>query len=358
MKRIEKHFVLFAVMIATAGFGCKKNQAGGSAPPPEKKAVVSTIAGDGSDGFANGPVLSAKFQSPVDVAVAPDGTIYVADYNDHRIRKIAGGQVSTFAGNGTFDIVNGNGGMARFKNPYRLAVDPAGNCYVLDQVDPRIRKITPAADVSTYAGTDKSGFLDGPALTAQFVVNAGGIASDGVGNIFIGDTFNGRIREISLAGQVSTTAGDGGEGLRNGDPGTAEFRYPAAVTGDKQGNLYVADDGNFCIRKITPAGEVSTFAGSGVRGTADGNATVAQFDLIEDIVADSQGNIYIIDDNRIRKVTPQGVVSTIAGSVAGYADGEGATAKFKDPGGLGIDALGNIYVADINNNRIRKISFQ
>jgi sugar lactone lactonase YvrE len=345
-------------MMAAGSFSCKKNRQGGSPPPTDKKAVVSTIAGDGSDAFENGPVMSAKFHSPVDVAVAPDGTIYVADYNDHRIRKIAGGQVSTLAGNDSFGIVNGNGGMARFKYPYRIAVDPNGNCYVLDQVDPRIRKITAIAEVSTYAGSMQPGFLDAAALTAQFQVNAEGIASDGVGNIYIGDTFNERIRAISLAGQVSTAAGDGSEGFKNGPRTTAQFRFPGGIACDRQGNIYVADAGNLCIRKITADGMVSTLAGSGLRGTADGDGSVAQFDMISDVVADSQGDLYVIDGNRIRKVTPQGAVSTIAGSTAGYADGDGATAKFKDPGGLGIDAQDNIYVADINNNRIRKISFQ
>jgi hypothetical protein len=120
----------------------------------------------------------------------------------------------------------------------------------------------------------------------------------------------------------------------------------------------VADGGNYSIRKVTPAGVVSRLAGNGTRGTADGSGSNAQFYELIDIAADSQGNLYVIDDNRIRKITPQGVVSTIAGSSAGYTDGEGSIAKFKDPLGLGIDAQGNIYVADANNNRIRKISFQ
>jgi len=122
--------------------------------------------------------------------------------------------------------------------------------------------------------------------------------------------------------------------------------------------LYVADAGNFCIRKITPDGVASTFAGSGIKGSNDGSAQEAQFDAIGDIVADKEGNVYVADDNRIRKITQEGIVTTVAGSAAGYADGDGAAAKFKFPGGLGIDADGNIFVADTNNNRIRKISFQ
>ena len=188
--------------------------------------------------------------------------------------------------------------------------------------------------------------------------NMGGIALDATGNIYVGDAFNGRVRQISITGQVSTAAGDGTVGYINGDRGTAQFWFPSSVACDRQGNVYIVDPGNLRIRKLSTDGIVSTLAGSGVSGTADGEADVAQFSSMGDIVADSQGNIYVIDGDRIRKVTPQGKVSTIAGSTAGYADGDGATAKFRDPGGLGIDAQDNFYVADANNNRIRKISFQ
>lgn len=171
-------------------------------------------------------------------------------------------------------------------------------------------------------------------------------------------SINERVRKISTGGQVSTYAGNGMEGITDGDLSTAQFRFPAGIAFDELGNLFMCDAGNLCIRKVTPAGVVSRFAGSGTKGTADGNATNAQFYAIIDLIADSQGNLYVIDDNRIRKVTPQGDVSTIAGSNAGFADGEGTIAKFKNPLGLGIDTQGNIYVADVNNNRVRKITFQ
>ena len=353
----KKHCILLAVMITAAGIGCKKSKQ--SLPPPvEKKAVVTTIAGEGSDAFENGPVMLAKFHTPIDVAVAPDGTIYVTDYNDRRIRKIAGGEVSTLAGNGSFGVVNGDGNTAQFVDPFRIAVDAAGNCYSIDQADSRIRKITPSGVVTTYAGMDSSAFLDGPAETAQFRANMGGIACDAAGNIYVGDALNGRIRQVSVAGQVSTAAGDGNTGYTNGDRGTAQFWFPSSVVCDRQGNVYIVDPGNLRIRKLSTDGIVSTLTGSGISGTADGEADVAQFNSMGDMVVDSQGNIYIIDGDRIRKVTPQGKMSTIAGSTTGYADGDGATAKFNYPGGLGIDAQDNIYVADANNNRIRKISFQ
>jgi hypothetical protein len=357
MKRFKVACLLSTAITIVAFISCKKDKHGNGVLA-EKKFMVSTVAGDGVDGFVNGAALSARFDAPVDVAISGDGSIYVADYNNHRIRKISAGQVSTFAGSGTYGIVNGNGQSAQFKDPYRVATDGGGNIYMLDQVDPRIRKISSAADVTTYAGTDLAGFQNGAALQAQFQVNAEGIAADAQGNVYMGDTFNERIRKISTAGQVSTHAGNGTEGSTDGDLATAQFRFPDGVAIDGQGNIYVADGGNLCIRKVTPAGVVSRFAGNGTRGTADGNATDAQFYAPIDIVADSHGNLFVIDDNRIRKITPQGVVSTIAGSTAGYADGEGSTAKFKSPLGLGIDAQDNIYVADANNNRIRKISFQ
>ena len=350
---MKRYFIPLAAVILSAGIACKK-----VIPPKEKKWVVSTIAGDGTKGFADGPVSFSKFQVPLDVAVAVDGTIYVADALNRRIRKINAGQVSTFAGNGTNGIVNANGNLAQFKNPYLMALDGNGNLYTLDVSDPRIRKISPAADVSTYAGTATPGFADGAVATAQFEEGEGGIVADAQGNVYVADYNNQRIRKISMTGQVTTIAGTGNSGFKDGNAGTAQFNYPGGIVIDKQDNLYVADGLNFRIRKITPDGQVSTFAGSGVSGDVDGDAGVAKFNYINDMVIDAQGNLYVTDDNRVRKISTQGVVSTIAGSIAGYADGAGALAKFNDPSGLGIDAQGNIYVADAVNNRIRKISFE
>ena len=170
---------------------------------------------------------------------------------------------------------------------------------------------------------------------------------------------NNRIRKISATGRVNTIAGSNIAGFINGNGAAAQFSFPGGIAIDGQENLYVVDRGNFRIRKITPAGDVSTFAGSGTQGNADGNADVAQFNHdMHDIVIDKQGNLYIADNNRIRRVTPQGIVSTIAGSTFGFKDGDGDSAKFNFPNGLAIDAAGNIYVADLNNNRIRKISFE
>jgi hypothetical protein len=316
------------------------------------------MAGNGTASFVNGPVASATFRFPGDVAINEDGIIYVTDVLNFCIRKIANGGVSNFAGGSGAGIVDGIGPSAQFKNPYSVALDANGNLYTSDENDPRIRKISPAREVSVYAGIERSGFADGDSDTARFG-SGNYIVADAEGNVYVSDGMNNRIRKISLTGQVSTSAGSNIAGFRNGNSAGAQFSFPGGIAIDGQGNLYIADRGNFRIRKITPAGDVSTFAGSGTAGSADGNADAAQFSHdMHDIVIDGLGNLYIADGDRIRRVTPQGVVSTIAGSTFGFKDGDGPSAKFNLPNGMTIDAPGNIYVADLNNNRIRKISFE
>jgi sugar lactone lactonase YvrE len=358
---MRKYFILLVVVTITAGTNCKKDAqepTPPAQPPAEKKVVVTTIAGDGTKDFLDGPALSAKFKVPFDVAVGSGGIIYVSDAGNRRIREIRNGQVSTFAGNGNNGIVNAIGNLAQFKAPYLIALDAIGNLFTLDISDSRIRKISPSADVSTYAGTATPGFADGAVATAQFKASEGGIVADPEGNIYVSDYNNQRIRKISISGQVTTIAGNGESGFNNGNGETAQFNFPGGIAFDKQGNLYVTDGLNSQVRKITPGRQVSTFAGSNIQGHADGVGAAAQFIYISDIVIDDKGNLYVTDDHRIRKITPQGVVSTIAGSSAGYADGDGISAQFNEPTGLGIDAQGNIYVADTFNSRIRKISFK
>jgi len=345
-----------ATLIIAAG--CKKGQDGNmpaAIPPTDKKWVVRTIAGNGTEGFSDGSAFTAMFNTPLDVTVTEDGTVYVADALNHRIRKITGGQVSTFAGNENEGTINGAGTAAKFIIPTRLASDRTGNLYVLDAFHPPVRQITPAAFVAVHAGTATRGFKDGAAVIAQF--NQGfGIATDQQGNIYIGDTGNRRIRRIKTDGQVITLAGNGMTGYVNGIGGGAQFIFPTGIVIDKKENLFVADQHR--IRKINPAGVVSTFAGNDLPGFGDGQSDQAHFTLIEDLIIDNNGNIYASDNNRIRKISAQGIVSTIAGSDPGFADGVGAEAKFDVVHGLGIDQQGNIYAADANNNRIRKLSFE
>jgi sugar lactone lactonase YvrE len=320
-----------------------------------KNCVVTTIAGDGEPGFVDGPAMKARFKSPLDLAVLPDGKIYVADAFNSCIRKIEEGQVTTFAGNGNANTTDGKSTAARFKIPNRLALDVNGNLYTLDAADPRVRKISPAAEVSTWAGTGKIGFKDGDAANAEFGQSFG-IVSDLAGNIYVADSQNNRIRKIFPNRKVITVAGTGIQGNANGKGDIAQFYFATGIVIDKPGNLFVSDINR--IRKITPAGVVSTFAGSNFSGHVDGKRGVARFSQIEDLVIDEWGNIYLTDENRVRKITPQGFVSTVAGSTKGYKDGNATSAKFDGPQGLAIDKQGNIYVADFNNNRIRKISFE
>jgi sugar lactone lactonase YvrE len=355
-----KSLIVYVALFAFVATACKKGIPGANhtPPPPEKKVTVSTFAGDGTDAYLDGALLSARFHTPVDIAISADGALYVADYNGRRIRKIRDGQVSVLAGDGTFGTRNGAGDTAQFVDPYRIEVDPDGHVYVIDQADARIRRITPSGVVSTYAGTGIAGFKDGNVSVAMFAQGMGGIAIGAQGVVYIEDSNNGRIRKISAAGQVSTFAGKETKGFVDGDTSVAEFLNPNGILFDKQGNMYVADNGNYCIRKITPAGKVSRFSGMGTHGMADGAAGTAQFHYITDMVMDRDDNIFLCDGDRIRKVNPSGEVSTIAGSTTGYADGDGPTAQFNYPAGLAIDAEGNLYVADAMNNRIRKISFK
>ena len=351
MKIHNIHFVLAAVLIAS----CNKNDSSAIPDPAKKKWVVTTVAGDGIAHFSDGPALMAGFKAPQDVAVTSGGNIYVADAINHRIRKLTANVVTTYAGSAIEDTTSGQGGKAAFELPIQLATDAAGNLYTLDVEDFRVRKISPSVMVTVVAGNGERGFTDGSVADAEFGESTG-IVADNQGNIYVSDNENKRIRKISAAGSVTTIAGNGKTAYVNGKGDKAEFFSPTGIVIDKQQNLFVADYNH--IRKITPDGTVSTFAGNDSVGYKDGQAMIARFTFINDLVMDASGNIYATDDNRIRKISPQGDVSTIAGSAAGYKDGDGASAQFNNPVGLGIDSKGNIYVADDDNNRIRKINFE
>jgi sugar lactone lactonase YvrE len=353
---MKPSIALFLCLLIIGGISCKKSTSTVTAPQ-EKKWVVTTFAGNGNAVFKDGSVLSASFRAPLDVVVASDGAIYVADANNHRIRKITQGQVSTFAGVGFEDTTSGDHAIAGFAHPSYLALDAMNNVYTLDVNDPRVRKVSAFGFVSVVAGNGTDGFADGRVNLAEFGSECSGIAVDADGNIYVLDWRNRRVRKVTVDGEVKTFAGNGKIGFINGAPDVAEFNNPSGLVIDRQGNLFVGDQS--CIRKITPDGMVGLFSGNQVvAGYKDGEPGEALFSEINAITIDEQGNIYASDDNRIRKITAHGVVSTIAGSTAGYIDGEAAVARFNDPVGLALDRQGNIYVADDHNNRIRKISFE
>ncbi|MEI9908947.1 MAG: NHL repeat-containing protein [Bacteroidota bacterium] len=261
--------------------------------------------------------------------------------------------VSTMAGS-TKGFADGSGNIAQFYSPAGVCVDALGNVYVADKDNDMIRKISPSGMVSTLAGSSR-GYADGSASTAKFFAPTG-VCVDLDGNVYVADMSNHRIRKITPNGVVSTLAGSS-PGFAEGSGSAAKFYYPVGLCVDLLGNIYVAEEFNNRIRKITPAGVVSTFAGSG-GGNADGNASTAKFNNPTGICIDLQGNFYVTDysSNRIRKITPAGMVSTLAGSTEGFADGTGTAALFDHPFGLCVDKQGNIYIADMWNSKIRKIT--
>lgn len=345
--------LIIVVVVVVFVTSCKKNSQNPVLHGNESGWTVTTVAGDGSAQFADGPVLQARLRAPSDITYTSNGFLYVADALNHRIRKIFNGQMTTFAGFDREDTTSGVGGNAGYAIPIRLTSDNMGNVYTVDIHDFRIRKISPNGVVSVLAGTGVRGYTDGRADTARFG-ECSGIAVDLNGNVFVTDLDSRRIRKISVTGIVTTVAGNGNAGFTNGTSERAEFFSLSGLVIDKAGNLFVADWNR--IRKISPGGEVTTFVGGDRYGLQDGDASSASFGEIADMVIDSEGNIFVSDDDRIRRISPQSEVTTIAGSVVGYRDGEGPFAQFNGANGLGIDTDGSLYVAESHNNRIRKVT--
>jgi sugar lactone lactonase YvrE len=247
---------------------------------------------------------------------------------------------STFAGSGDSGFADGIGTEAQFCHPEGVAVDSVGNVYVADRYNKHIRKISPSGDVSTLAGR-ACGNVDGSGVRARLVVPAG-VAVDSVGNVYVTDYDNYYIRKISPMGDVSVFAGSDSYGLADGNGAEAKFGGLSGIAVDSDDNVYVVDTDNDRVCKVSPSWEVSFLV--------DGNDSEAQLDYPIGIAVDNVGNVYVADsdNNRIRKISPSGEVSTLAGS--------GAEAQFFHPSGVAVDAVGNVYVADAGNHSIRKIT--
>ena len=350
-----KLFTVVLLMYAASGLtGCGKEKLS-----PGTVTDSTIIAGSDTAGYLNGVGTSARFNHPFGLAADAHGNLYIADQGNGVIRKMdSTGLVSTLAGMpGTRSFVDGAGNQAAFNMPFGVAIGASGNIYVADAGNNKIRMITPAGIVSTFSGTGATGAANGPD-TASFNSPLG-VAADASGNVYVADYENNMIRKISAAGLVSTLAGSGAQGADNGRDTSATFDLPEGIAVDASGNVYVADNGNNLIRKITPAGQVTTLAGSGQAGSANGNGTSASFNSPFGIAVDASGNVYVTDsgNNLIRKVSPSGTVTTFAGSgIKGAKDATGTSASFNIPSGLAIDNQGNVYVADENNNLIRKIT--
>jgi streptogramin lyase len=241
---------------------------------------------------------------------------------------------------------------------FGVAVDSGGNVYFADNYNNIILKITPSGVLSTLAGTSgTAGYVDGQGTAAKFN-KPYGVAVDSGGNVYVADTVNNRIRKITPSGLVSTLAGSGTEGYADGQGTAAKFNKPYGVAVDSSGNVYVADTFNHRIRKITSTGLVTNFAGNGIDGYVDGTIGIAQIIGPYGVAVGPNGNIYVSSTNAIRMIY-NGSVYTVAGAnLAGYVDDVNAVdARFSQPFGIAVDSGGNIYVADPGNNRIRKIGF-
>jgi sugar lactone lactonase YvrE len=312
--------------------------------------VVTTLAG-----------RAAQFHFPSGVSVDKSGNLYVADRFNTRIRKIAsGGVVTTLAGSAEQSgSLDGTGSAAQFSDPTGVAVDGNGNVYVADYYNYTIRKITSSGVVTTWAGSaGLSGTTDGTGNDARFNYPHA-LAVDRNGNVYVADEYNYTIRKITNGTVVTTLAGNAGRyGSRDGTGDSAQFLYPSGVAVDESGNVYVADSGNSTIRKITSDGEVMTLAGSARQsGSTDGTGSEARFNYPIGMAVDGNGNVYVTDSGNktIRKITSNGIVTTIGGIADsdGNADGIGTSATFNSPSGITVDAAGNLYVADGGNNTIR-----
>ena len=335
--------------------------------------TITTVAGDGTEdhGGDGGAATAAQLDSPWGMAVDGAGNLYIADRDNHRIRKVdAAGVISTVAGGGRRGNrgYSGDGGpavAAQLYNPSDVALDGAGNLYIADSFNNRIRKVDAAGVISTVAGDGTWGYGgDGGAAVAAQLAGPSAVAVDGAGNLYIADTDNNRIRKVDAAGVISTVAGTGRSGY-SGDGGAAvaaQLQDPGAVALDGAGNLYFSDQSNQRIRKVDAAGVISTVAGDGTQGFGGdgGAATAAQLYWPSGVALDGAGNLYIGDGNnqRIRKVDAAGVISTVAGTgTAGFSgDGAAATAaQLNYPGRVALDGAGNLYIADRFNNRIRRV---
>jgi streptogramin lyase len=294
--------------------------------------LFTTFAGTaGVIGSTNGTGSAAAFSSPSGIAVDAADNLFIADTGNHTIRKITpSGVVSTFAGlAGVSGSADGTGSVARFNSPIGLALDGAGNLFVADSDNSTIRKITPGKVVTTVAGlAGVTGSADGVGASARFN-GPRGVAVDNSGNIFVADTFNDTIRKITPAGSVSTFAGLAeAPGSSNGTGGAARFNEPRGIAVDTAGKVYVADSVNDTVRVITPAAVVTTLAGlAGVSGSTDATGGAARFFGPVGITVDDTGNVFVADtvNDLVRKITPAGVVTTLGGLpvVSGTSDGAG-----------------------------------
>ena len=349
----------------------------GLALPAFGQGAISTVAGNGTQGYTLGGAskvaTSAELSNPEGVAVDSSGNLYIADYLNNVIRKVdTSGTITTVAGNGTSGYRPADDGQAaigaELSQPTDVAVDGNGDLYIADYGNNRIRKVDTTGIITTVAGNGTAGYLvtdDGGAAIAAELDGPWGVAVDSSGNLYIADYGNSRIRKVDTSSTITTVAGNGNFGYRTADEGVlatnAELNYPTGVAIDGSGNLYIADYFNNVVRKVDASRKITTVAGNNTKGYFGdwGPASSAELNRPTFVAVDTSGNLFISDagNNRIRKVNAAGMISTVGGNgVAGY-DGDGGAATFSElsfPSGVAVDNVGNLYIGDTTNQRIRK----
>lgn len=328
--------------------------------------VVTTLAGTNVSGFVDSANPTAvRFYSPDSPAIQNDGTVVIPDAGNHAIRLLEpNGTVGTLAGKGTAGLTNGPASAAYFNVPIATAINAAWDVYVADGYNNVIRKISAAGarTVATYAGSGEKGFQDGAAAQAKFSF-PNDLVCDPEGNLFVTEFEGHRVRKITPDGVVSTYAGTGVAGYKDGAAAQAMFNQPAGIARDGFGNLYVTEWVNHTIRKITPAGNVTTIAGTAAQsGFVDGPAvTTARLNVPNGIATDSKGNVFFTEwgNSSVRRIDPLGDVLTLVGTAGlGFKDGGRATAQVNRPGGLAVHPDGSLVVADTDNNAMRRVVWQ
>ncbi len=343
--------------------------------------IISTYAGNGSAGFSGdgGMATLAQLDGPNGLALDAAGNLYIADKNNNRIRVVStDGGIATIAGNGAAGFW-GDEGTARdaaLNNPEGVALDAAGNLYIADTLNNRVRRVTADGTIKTFAGVGHGNVFgdNGPAVAAGLVLPTG-VAVDRLGKVYISDFGNSRIRVVSPPGIISTVAGDANGAPLIGDQNaiSAALNGPTGVAVDSQGNVYFTEgsigsgtglaEGDFRVWKVTADGVLNVLAGTGLASYSGdgGSSATAQLDNPSSVALDTAGNLYIADtrNHRIRKVTPAGIISTVAGSgVKGFSGDRGAAvgAQLNSPQGIAVDPNGNLLIADTGNSRIRRVT--
>ena len=336
--------------------------------------IIRTVAGNGMSGYSGDGLAAtnASLNGPYGVAVDATGDLFIADSLNHRIRKVDGkGIITTVTGDGRpgFSGDNGPATGAMLSDPSDVAVDSFGDIFIADNYNQRIREVDLNGIITTVAGNGSQAYSDGGGAAINASLNYPcGVAVDAVGNLFIADSFNGSVRKVDVHGVISTFAGngEGGPPFGTGDGGlatSANLEQPTGVAVDASGNLFIADRMVRCIRKVSTNGVITTVAGGGSYLTLGdgGPATSASLRAPFDVAVDSAGNLFIADtrNNRIRKVDASGLITTVAGDglEGDTGDGGAATnASLSGPTGVIVDSSGNLFIADNGNNRVREVA--